>query len=297
MLNNDKIFSCEKYTIEEKLKRLAERRYDPETGTTGDPELDILIDNNQSQESNILEKIQIGFGAIVLTWCLFIYVIIPIYRKTPLYKYLLKRKEIKEKELSKKRENEYNEKRKAEDNAFEQIKDHPEIKRLQSEITRTLNLANKFGKTVVPILKKEISKIDPKHHIDIYECEDDMDQYDDVSVFLWDMCVDVAKAIQNKEKVEILVEQYSFSLDGLKQYTLDESYNDSDNIKFNEIFNKVTEDVCNKMNIPMTEYEHWKGVNKPKLEPNKIYYEKTWGGDHHGTVQSLLNMVVLDFSK
>ena len=51
------------------------------------------------------------------------------------------------------------------------------------------------------------------------------------------------------------------------------------------------------MNIPMTEYEQWKGGIKPKLEPNKIYYEKTWGGDHHGTTQSLINMVVLDFSK
>lgn len=50
MINNDKIFSCEKYTIEEKLKRLAERQYDPETGTTGDSELDKFIDYNQSQE-------------------------------------------------------------------------------------------------------------------------------------------------------------------------------------------------------------------------------------------------------
>ena len=47
----------------------------------------------------------------------------------------------------------------------------------------------------------------------------------------------------------------------------------------------------------MTEYEQREGGNKPKLEPNKIYYEKTWGGDHHGTTQSLINMVVLDFSK
>ena len=233
----------------------------------------------------------------MMAWFLLAYVIMPIYRKTPLYKYLLKRKEAKEEELSKRRQKEYEEERKAEENAFEQIKNHPELKRLQSEITRTLNLANKFGKTVVPILKREINKIDPKHYIDVYDCEDDSDQYNELSTYLWNKCVDIAKAIHNKEKVEFLVDQFAFSLDGLKQYTFDESYDDSDNTKFNEIFDKVVEDVCNKMNIPMTEYEQWEGGNKPKLEPNKIYYEKTWGGDHHGTTQSLINMVVLDFSK
>ena len=297
MINNDKIFSCESFTIEEKLKRLAERRYDPETGTTGDPDLDKYLDNEQSQESNILEKIQIGLGAVALAWCLLAYIILPLYRKTPLYKYLLKRKEAKEKELSKQRYEKYKEERKAEDAAFEQIKNHPELKRLQNEITRTLNLANKFGKTVVPILKNEISKIDPKHYIAIYDCEDDSNQYNELSTHLWNKCIDIAKAIQNKEKVEILVQQYSFGLDGLKRYTLDESYDDSDTTKFDKVFDKVVEDTCNKMNIPMTEYEQWKGGNKPKLEPNKIYYEKTWGGDHHGTTQSLINMVVLDFSK
>ena len=269
MINNDKIFSSENYNLK----------------------------GEQSQEGTLLEKIQIGFGAIMMAWFLLAYVIMPIYRKTPLYKYLLKRKEAKEEELSKRRQKEYEEERKAEENAFEQIKNHPEIKRLQSEITRTLNLANKFGKTVVPILKREINKIDPKHYIDVYDCEDDSDQYNELSTYLWNKCVDIAKAIHNKEKVEFLVDQFAFSLDGLKQYTFDESYDDSDNTKFNEIFDKVVEDVCNKMNIPMTEYEQWEGGNKPKLEPNKIYYEKTWGGDHHGTTQSLINMVVLDFSK
>ena len=269
MINNDKIFSSEKYNLK----------------------------GEQSQEGTLLEKIQIGFGAIMMAWFLLAYVIMPIYRKTPLYKYLLKRKEAKEEELSKRRQKEYEEERKAEENAFEQIKNHPELKRLQSEITRTLNLANKFGKTVVPILKREINKIDPKHYIDVYDCEDDSDQYNELSTYLWNKCVDIAKAIQNKEKVEILIEQFAFGLDGLKQYTLDEYYDDSDNAKFDKIFNKVVEDVCNKMNIPMTEYEQWEGGNKPKLEPNKIYYEKTWGGDHHGTTQSLINMVVLDFSK
>ena len=269
MINNDKIFSSENYNF----------------------------DNEKSQEGNLLEKIQIGLGAIMMAWFLLTYIIMPIYRKTPLYKYLLKRKEAKEEELSKQRQKEYKEERKAEENAFEQIKNHPELKRLQSEITRTFNLANKFGKTVVPILKSEISKIDPKHYIDIYDCEDDSDQYNELSTYLWNKCVDIAKAIQNKEKVDFLVDQFAFSLDGLKQYTNDESYDDSDNTKFNEIFDKVVEDVCNKMNIPMTEYEQWEGGNKPKLEPNKIYYEKTWGGDHHGTTQSLINMVVLDFSK
>ena len=269
MINNDKIFSSENYNLK----------------------------GEQSQEGTLLEKIQIGFGAIMMAWFLLAYVIMPIYRKTPLYKYLLKRKEAKEEELSKRRQKEYEEERKAEENAFEQIKNHPELKRLQSEITRTLNLANKFGKTVVPILKREINKIDPKHYIDVYDCEDDSDQYNKLSTHLWNKCVDIAKAIHNKEKVEFLVDQFAFSLDGLKQYTFDESYDDSDNTKFNEIFDKVVEDVCNKMNIPMTEYEQWKGGNKPKLEPNKIYYEKTWGGDHHGTTQSLINMVVLDFSK
>ena len=57
MINNDKIFSCESFTIEEKLKRLAERRYDPETGTTGDPDLDKYLDNEQSQEGIIRESL------------------------------------------------------------------------------------------------------------------------------------------------------------------------------------------------------------------------------------------------
>ena len=269
MINNDKIFASENYNLK----------------------------GEQSQEGTLLEKIQIGFGAIMMAWFLLAYVIMPIYRKTPLYKYLLKRKEAKEEELSKRRQKEYEEERKAEENAFEQIKNHPELKRLQSEITRTLNLANKFGKTVVPILKREINKIDPKHYIDVYDCEDDNDQYNELSTYLWNKCVDIAKAIHNKEKVEFLVDQFAFSLDGLKQYTFDESYDDSDNTKFNEIFDKVVEDVCNKMNIPITEYKQWKGGIKPKLEPNKIYYEKAWEGDHHGTTQSLINMVVLDFSK
>ena len=249
MINNDKIFASENYNLKDE----------------------------QSQEGTLLEKIQIGFGAIMMAWFLLAYVIMPIYRKTPLYKYLLKRKEAKEEELSKQRQKEYEEERKAEENAFEQIKNHPELKRLQSEITRTLNLANKFGKTVVPILKREINKIDPKHYIDVYDCEDDSDQYNELSTYLWNKCVDIAKAIHNKEKVEFLVDQFAFSLDGLKQYTFDESYDDSDNTKFNEIFDKVVEDVCNKMNIPMTEYEQWEGGNKPKLEPNKIYYEKNLG--------------------
>ena len=45
MINNDKIFSSENYNFDDKLKRLAERRYDPETGTTDDPELDMCIYN------------------------------------------------------------------------------------------------------------------------------------------------------------------------------------------------------------------------------------------------------------
>ena len=50
MINNNKIFSCESFTIEEKLKRLAERQYNPETGTTGDPDLDKYLDNEKSEE-------------------------------------------------------------------------------------------------------------------------------------------------------------------------------------------------------------------------------------------------------
>ena len=76
MINNDKIFSSESYNLKDE----------------------------QSQEGNLLEKIQIGFGAILLAWCLLAYVIMPIYRKTPLYKHLLKRKEAKEKELAKQRQ-------------------------------------------------------------------------------------------------------------------------------------------------------------------------------------------------
>jgi len=51
MINNNKIFSCESFNIDDKLKRLAERRYDPETGTTGDPELDKYIENEKSEGS------------------------------------------------------------------------------------------------------------------------------------------------------------------------------------------------------------------------------------------------------
>ena len=94
MINNDKIFSSENYNLKDE----------------------------QSQEGTLLEKIQIGFGAIMMAWFLLAYVIMPIYRKTPLYKYLLKRKEAKEEELSKQRQKEYEEERKAEENAFEQIK-------------------------------------------------------------------------------------------------------------------------------------------------------------------------------
>ena len=53
MINNDKIFSCESFNIDDRLKRLAERRYDPETGTTGDSELDRFIDNEKSEEGII----------------------------------------------------------------------------------------------------------------------------------------------------------------------------------------------------------------------------------------------------
>lgn len=101
MIDNDKIFSCESY------KSKSER---------------------SQEEYDIFEKIKIGFGIILLAWSLFTYVIIPIYRKTPLYKYLLKRKESKEKELAKQRKNEYKEHRKAEDAAFEQIKKSSRVK-------------------------------------------------------------------------------------------------------------------------------------------------------------------------
>ena len=100
MINNDKIFSSESYNF----------------------------DNEQSQEGNLLEKIQIGFGAIMMAWCLLAYVIIPIYRKTPLYKYLLKRKKEKEEKLSEQRLKEYEKERKAEENAFEQIKKSSRVK-------------------------------------------------------------------------------------------------------------------------------------------------------------------------
>ena len=48
MINNDKIFSSENYNFDEKLKRLAERRYDPKIRTTGDTELNKYVDNKKS---------------------------------------------------------------------------------------------------------------------------------------------------------------------------------------------------------------------------------------------------------
>jgi len=67
MINNDKIFATECFNIDDKLKRLAERRYDPEIGTTGDLKLDTFIDNEKSEES--IGKIILGgiiFGPYII---------------------------------------------------------------------------------------------------------------------------------------------------------------------------------------------------------------------------------------
>ena len=63
MINNDKIFSSENYNFDDKLKRLAERRYDPETGTTGNPKLDIFIDNGH--EDTDLDKAEESSEGII----------------------------------------------------------------------------------------------------------------------------------------------------------------------------------------------------------------------------------------
>ena len=263
MINNDKIFSSENYNF----------------------------DNEQSQEGKIFDKVIFGLQILFLAFLLFVYVIMPIYRKTPLYKHLLKRKEAKEKELAKQRKNEYKEKRNAEENAFEQIKNHPEIKRLQTKITEMETVAEKFSKGIVPILQKEISKIDPKHHIEVYDCDDDVDQYTELSSVLWDRCVEIAKAINNKTTVNIRIDRPVFCIDGLKQYTLDPSYGDGDNKKFDEVYKNALQDFCNKMNI------YGRSVDSEGTGDETIVFDIDWQGDHHGTVQYLVRWVTLDFSK
>ena len=59
MINNDKIFSSESYKFDDKLKRLAERRYDTE--------IDEYVDNEKSEES--ISKLIIGgliFGPYII---------------------------------------------------------------------------------------------------------------------------------------------------------------------------------------------------------------------------------------
>lgn len=249
------------------------------------------LDHEKSQEGGFIEKLQIGFGVILIAYLLLINVFIPIYEKTPLYKYLLKRKNYKEKELAKQREKEHKEQRKAEDNAFEQIKNHPEIKRLQYKLTELENVAAKFSKGIIPILRKEISKIDPKHHIDVYAYDSDVDLCTNLSHVLWDRCVEIAKAIKDKESVNIRVDRPVFCIDGLKQYTLDSSYGDEENTKFNEVYNKTIEEFCNKMNI------YGRSIDSEGAGDETIVFNIDWSGDHHGTIQSLVRWVNLDFSK
>ena len=263
MINNDKIFSSENYNF----------------------------DNEQSQEGKIFDNVILGLEILFLAFLLFVYVIIPLYKKTPLYKHLLKRKEAKEKELAKQRKNEYKEKRNAEQNAFNQIKNHPEIKRLQTKITEMETVAEKFSKGIVPILQKEISKIDPKHHIKVYDCDDDVDQYTELSSVLWDRCVEIAKAINDKTTVTIRIDRPVFCIDGLKQYTLDPSYGDEDNKKFDEVYQNALQDFCNKMNI------YGRSVDSEGTGDETIVFDIDWQGDHHGTVQYLVRWVTLDFSK
>ena len=184
MINNKNIFSCEE------------------------------LDYERSQEGGIIEKLKIAFGIIAIAYFLLVAVFIPIYKHTPLYKYLLKRKKDKEKELAKQREKEHEEQRKAEDRAFEQIENHPEIKRLQDKLTELENVAAKFSKGIVSVLRKEISKIDPKHHIDVYVYDGDVELCTDLSSVLWDRCVEIAKAIKDKKSVNIRVDRPVFCIDG-----------------------------------------------------------------------------------
>lgn len=248
----------------------------------------------EKSSENILEKIQIGFGAVLIAYCIYVFIIVPIYKHSPLYKYIENKRKEKEKEIEKQRQidrkNEMNER----DKLVQELKTNPQLKHLQSEIKRTVDLANSFGKSLVPVLRTELKKIDPKNYIKVFDCSSDNNVTDKMTDVLWDMCFEIAKAIQNKTDTDIFFECYSFGIDGLKQYTIDDDNNDSDNQKFDKVFESTVENHCKKLKIPRISIDD--EVNGD-CSYNTIYYNYDWGGDHHGTIQSLVNTIHLDFSK
>ena len=259
---------------------------------TGLEEFHPMYDIGKSSE-NILEKIQIGFGAVLVAYCIFQFVIIPIYKHTPLYKYIENKRKEKEKEIEKQRQKdrkiEINEKNKL----VQELKTNPQLKHLQSEIKRTVDLANSFGKSLVPVLRTELKKIDPKNYIKVFDYSSDNNVTDKMTDVLWDMCFEIAKAVQNKTDVDVFFECNSFGIDGLKQYTIDDDNDDSDNRKFNKVFESTVENHCRKFKIPGISVE---SEGYGDCSNDTIYYNRDWGGDHHGTIQSLVNMIHLDFS-
>ena len=253
------------------------------------------LDHERSEEGGFIEKLQIGFGLILVAWSLLNYIIIPLFEKTPIYKKMLQKKEEKRKEILKKEHEQYEKRKSEEEQKFNEIKNHPEIKRLQNEISKMISLADKLGKTVTPALKTNMKDLDPKHHLEFYDCSNDEDRHSDIFEILWGKCIKIAKSINDKSSVDIHFEIFSFGVDGLKQYMNDESYEDSGEcLEFNKRFENIVEECCKKLSIPIT--ENW-GRGSLKMNPNTIYYDKYWAGDHHGTVQSLVETIHLDFSK
>ena len=190
---------------------------------------------------------------------------------------------------------EYQERVRKEQEAYEIIKSNPEIQKLGLEAKKLLDFSNKFGKEFVKVFKAELSKIDSKHYIDVYDMEDDSDQYAEISEILLNRCAEVAKAIENKSKIDITIKFSTFMVDGLKQYTLDyETNNDENNEKFNKIYYETIESICKKMKLNIYNPEK---DDSSKLKYNIPYFNLEWGGDHHGTIQEIFEIIKLDFTK
>lgn len=251
------------------------------------------MDHERSQEGSISDKIFFGIGVFALAFSLYVYVIVPLFKNSSIGKKLAKMKEKKEKELREKEYKEYKEKQNEDRKAFEEIKNHPQINFLKSETNKIVVLADKLGKSVVPILEKRFKTVDINNYLEFVDCSENSDRHDDISEILWGKCIEVAKAIKEKTSIDVFVEIFSFSVYGLKQYTLDEETDDEENTKFMSIFDNTIKEQCKKLAIPMIDVYN----NKSEMKPNTIYYDKYWAGDHHGTTQALVETIHLDFSK
>jgi len=257
----------------------------------------------QTKKNNSLESYdqsQEGLGStIVLTYCLaeslnLILGNSPLITK-PFKKIIDKFKEKNNAKQQNTHNTEYQERVRKEQEAYEVIKSNPEIQKLGSEAKKLLEFSNKFGKEFVKSFKPELSKIDSKHYIDVYDMEDDSDQYAEISEILLNRCAEVAKAIENKSKIDITINFSTFMVDGLKQYTLDyETNNDEDNEKFNKIYYETIENTCKKMKLSIYNPEK---DDISKLKYNTPYFNLEWEGDHHGTIQEIFEVIRLDFSK